>query len=177
MQQLPDYLDDGLALISIGSNPSPQSIRSQTYYGNPRNRFWKALNAAGLVPEILEPGPVALQTLLKTYRTGFTDVVKPATPAVAQLRAADYRQWAPVLKEKLLKYQPRVCWFHGKVAYKNYLKYTGDAQNEIDWGLQPFLIGQSRVFVTPNPSPANANYSLDDLVTWYKKLKRLCEGK
>ena len=170
MQQLPDYLDHDLALISIGTNPSPQSISSQTYYGNPKNRFWRALNGSGLVPEILEPGPPALKKLLKTYRIGFTDVVKPPTPGVAQLRAADYKQWAPVLKEKLLKYQPRVCWFHGKVAYRNYLKYTGDGREDIDWGLQAYNIGGSKVFVTPNPSPANASYSLEDLIVWYKRL-------
>ncbi len=173
MDTLPDYLDEGLDLVSIGSNPSPYSIKMQCYYGNPRNRFWKALNGAGLVDELLEPGQPALQRLLKTYRMGFTDVVKPATPGVAQLRASDYKKWAPILKQKLLRYQPRICWFHGKVAYKNYLKYTGETELEIDWGLQPHMIGDSRVFVTPNPSPANACFSLDDLIGGYKKLKQL----
>ncbi|MGD9000066.1 MAG: mismatch-specific DNA-glycosylase [Granulosicoccaceae bacterium] len=173
MKMLPDYLEHGLDIVSIGTNPSPYSIRVQCYYGNPQNRFWKALNGSGLVPELLEPGKAALQKLLKTYRIGFTDVVKPPTPGVAQLRAADYKQWAPVLKDKLLKYQPRICWFHGKVAYRNYLKYTGEGEQHIDWGLQPLLIGKSKVFVTPNPSPANASYSLDTLIDWYKKLKRL----
>lgn len=173
MKQLPDYLRHDLDIVSIGSNPSPYSIRTRTYYGNPQNRFWKALNASGLMPELLQPGPEALQKLLDTYGIGFTDVVKPPTPGVAQLRAADYRQWVPVLRDKLLEFQPRICWFHGKVAYRNYLKYSGEADDGIDWGLQPLRIGKSRVFVTPNPSPANASYSLDDLVAWYKKVRRL----
>jgi TDG/mug DNA glycosylase family protein len=173
MDKLPDYLEEGLDIVSIGSNPSPYSIKVQCYYGNPQNRFWKALNGAGLVDESLEPGQPALQRLLNTYRIGFTDVVKPPTPGVAQLRASDYKKWAPILKEKLLHYQPRICWFHGKVAYRNYLKYTGETALEIDWGLQPHMIGKSRVFVTPNPSPANASFSLDDLIAWYKKLKQL----
>ena len=37
-------------------------------------------------------------------------------------------------------------------------------------GLQGRTIGGARVFVIPNPSPANAQYSLDDLVGWYRKL-------
>ena len=37
-------------------------------------------------------------------------------------------------------------------------------------GEQASRIGQSRVFVTPNPSPANAVYSLDELVAWYRRL-------
>lgn len=173
MKTLPDYLEHELDIVSIGSNPSPYSIRVQCYYGNPQNRFWKALNASGLVAELLAPGKPALEKLLKVYRIGFTDVVKPPTPGVAQLRASDYKKWAPLLKDKLLCYQPRICWFHGKVAYRNYLKYTGEANLVIDWGLQPHMIGQSRVFVTPNPSPANASFSLENLVAWYKKLKQL----
>ena len=40
-------------------------------------------------------------------------------------------------------------------------------------GLQPRDIGGSTVFVVPNPSPANAAYSLQDLVGWYRRLKEL----
>lgn len=171
MENLPDYLDYDLDIVSIGSNPSPQSIKAQCYYGNPRNRFWKALNASGLVAEELVQETASMQILLKKYRIGFTDVVKPPTPGVAQLKAKDYRQWSPVLKEKLLTFQPKLCWFHGKVAYRNFLKYTGEDDVKIDWGLQEHRIGNSRVFVSPNPSPANAVYSLDDLIDWFRKLK------
>jgi len=37
-------------------------------------------------------------------------------------------------------------------------------------------IGDSRVFVTPNPSPANAAFSLEDLTDWYARLARLRES-
>ena len=43
-------------------------------------------------------------------------------------------------------------------------------------GLQTHVIGGSRVFVAPNPSPANAAFSLDTLVCWYRKLKELRDG-
>jgi len=175
MQQLPDYLDTDLDVLSIGSNPSPYSIKVQCYYGNPQNRFWKALNASKLVDEALTQETASMDVLLKKYRIGFTDVVKPPTPGVAQLRAKDYREWAPVLKDKILRYQPRVCWFHGKVAYQNFLKYTEGVNEPIEWGLQPVKIGDSTVFVTPNPSPANAVYSLHDLVDWFNRLKQLLE--
>ena len=42
-------------------------------------------------------------------------------------------------------------------------------------GLQKRSIGASWVFVTPNPSPANAAYSLDDLAEWYRRLGILRE--
>lgn len=168
---LPDYLDTDLDIISIGCNPSPLSVELQCYYGNPRNRFWQALNGSGLIDEELVPETASMQVLLTKYKMGFTDVVKIPTPGVAQLRAKDYRYWSPILKEKLLRYQPKLCWFHGKVAYQNFLKYTGEKALEVDWGLQQHRIGDSRIFVTPNPSPANAVYSLDDLIDWFRKLK------
>jgi len=117
-----------------------------------------------------------MQILLKKYRIGFTDVVKRCTPGVFDLKAADYRQASPLLREKLYDYQPDICWFHGKVAYKNFLKFTSGEKDDIDWGLQPLKIAKSRVFVTPNPSPANAVYSLDDLIDWYGKLKLVLDS-
>ncbi len=173
MDTLPDYLDHDLQMISIGCNPSPLSIKHQCYFANPRNRFWKALNGSGLIKEELAPDVISMQILLNQYRIGFTDVVKRCTPGVSDLKAADYRQDAPLLLKKLLKYQPGICWFHGKVAYKHFLKYTLADKNDIDWGLQVLKIGNSRVFVTPNPSPANAAYSLDDLIEWYSQLRKI----
>ena len=167
-----DYLDTDLDIISIGCNPSPLSVERQCYFGNPRNRFWKALNGSGLIDDNLAPEQASMQVLLEKYRIGFTDVVKRTTPGVSDLKAADYKKWSPILKDKLLHYRPRICWFHGKVAYQNYLKYTGEKVSKIEWGLQSHRIGNAKVFVTPNPSPANAVYSLDDLIDWFSQLKK-----
>jgi G:T/U-mismatch repair DNA glycosylase len=41
---------------------------------------------------------------------------------------------------------------------------------DIPWGLQKHMIGRSHVFVTPNPSSANAAYSIDDLVHLYDEM-------
>lgn len=175
MDTLLDYFGYKLRLISIGCNPSPLSIKHQCYFANPRNRFWKALNGSGLINEVLQPNALAMQVLLDKYQIGFTDVVKRGTPGVSDLKSNDYREESPRLLEKLLKYQSEVCWFHGKVAYKNFLKFTTGAKDDIEWGLQPVKIGNSKVFVTPNPSPANAVYSLDDLIEWYQKLENILE--
>ena len=118
----------------------------------------------------LEPGSDAMKILLRQYRIGFTDVVKRPTAGAKDLKAADFREWAPQLQQKLLHYQPGLAWFHGKLAYANYLRYAEAVRPDIDWGHQPHRIGCTRVFVTPNPSPANAAYSLDDLSAWYRRL-------
>ncbi len=122
MKTLPDYIRSDLRILSIGLNPSLPSVREGFYFANPRNRFWRALQGSGLLAEELEPGVGAMDVLLDRYGIGFTDVVKRPTAGGKDLVAADFRQWAPRLEEKLLRYQPAVAWFHGKVAYNNYLK-------------------------------------------------------
>ena len=170
MKTLPDYLGSGLRIVSIGLNPSLPSVREGYYFANPRNRFWRALHASGLLTEELVPGVAAMEALLSREKIGFTDVVKRPTAGAKDLCAADFREWAPQLKVKVLRYQPGVAWFQGKLAYANYLKYGEGIRADIDWGQQSLAIGCSRVFVTPNPSPANAAYSLDDLSRCYRQL-------
>lgn len=170
MTTLPDYLAHNLKIISVGLNPSPVSVEAGFYFANPRNRFWKALNKSRLVDEELEPGEEAMQHLFLKYRIGFTDLVKKPTNMGNKLRAADYREGAPALKIKLLHYQPAIVWFHGKDTYRYYLKYAEKIDKPVPLGLQKQVIGKARVFVTPNPSPANARYSLDVLIKYYNEM-------
>ncbi|MEZ5542557.1 MAG: mismatch-specific DNA-glycosylase [Pseudomonadota bacterium] len=176
MKTLPDYLRAGLDIVSIGLNPSLPSVRAGFYFANPRNRFWRALNASGLLAAPVEPGIDAMRIVATRDGIGFTDVVKRPTAGGGELRAADYRTWAPVLRAKLIAYQPRIAWFHGKLAFGNYLRYAEDRRERIDWGLQAFTLGACRVFVTPNTSPANAAYTLDDLTEWMCRLAALRAG-
>jgi TDG/mug DNA glycosylase family protein len=169
---LKDYLKEGLDIVLIGLNPSAYSARVGHYFANPRNRFWAALNRSDLVGRDLSPEQDA--TLLD-YGIGCTDVVKRPTPQASGLSAADFRKGVPVLQAKLVKYRPRIACFHGMMAYKAYLKYGEGVDEKSALGLQERTIGTSRVFVTPNPSPANAQFSLDDLVYWYRQLKGLRE--
>ena len=161
---LPDLLAPGLDLVFVGLNPSEYSARQGHYFANPRNRFWAAFNRSALLPADLrrEPGPNDDSALVE-HGIGFTDVVKRPTPQGSGLKAADYRRWAPVLREKLLRYQPRLVCFHGQMAYRAYLRYAEEDRSVPELGLQPRVIGVSAVFVVPNPSPANARYSVQDL--------------
>lgn len=175
MKTLPDYLRPGLRLLSIGLNPSVASVEAGFYFANPRNRFWRALLASGLAPAGLEPGPDAVALLFERHGIGFTDVVKRPSASGSALRAGDFKCWAPVLRDTLLEYRPRVAWFHGKQAYRGYLRHAESRQPAIEWGEQPATSGECRVFVTPNPSPANAAYSLEELVRWYRALASLVQ--
>jgi TDG/mug DNA glycosylase family protein len=169
-ETLPDILQSDLRLLSIGLNPSLPSVVAGFYFANPRNRFWKALNASALLSEAVSPGPNSMQQLLERERFGFTDLVKRPTRGAREIRVQDYRQGAPSLRALIERYQPQYAWFHGKLAYKNFIRYGAMNAAGDDWGLQQQRIGDTRLFVTPNPSPANAAFSLSDLVAWYNRL-------
>ena len=171
MKTLPDSLRPGMRLLSIGLNPSLPSVVAGFYFANPRNRFWKVLNASGLLSQPVEPGPDAMALLLEREGMGFTDLVKRPTRGAADLRAKDYRAATPHLRALIDQYQPYCAWFHGKLAYSYFVRYGGvEVTGDIDWGLQSQRIGASRIFVTPNPSPANAVFSVTDLVRAYQDL-------
>ena len=172
METLPDYLKTGLELVFVGLNPGLQSVRAGHYFASPRNRFWRAANRAGIFdpPLCAEDDYRALEQGI-----GFTDVVKRPSSGASDLRAVDFRRWAPVLEEKLERYGPRIVCFHGVMAYRNFLKYGQGVTGRSELGLQRRAIGDSKVYVVPNPSPANAAFSLDDLAAWYTRLRTFRE--
>ena len=172
MGTLPDYLRDGLDIALIGLNPSARSVRAGRYFANPRNRFWTALSASGLARRLgSDLGPDD-DARLPAAGIGLTDVVKRATASASGLTAEDYRRDAPLLREKLRRYSPEIACFHGLTAYRAYLRYGEQVARpgELALGRQEHTIGNSRVFVLPNPSPANARYGIGDLAEWYRRL-------
>lgn len=170
MDTLPDYLRPDLDIVLIGLNPGLNSVKVGHYFAFGRNRFWPAINRSGLLPETLD---AEHDHRMLEFGIGFTDVVKRPSAGSSDLRAADFKEWAPILKEKLLQYQPGIAAFHGATAYRNYLKHAEGINEKPELGLQDLRIGQSRVFLLPNPSPANAVYSLGDLTGWYVALRKL----
>ena len=170
MQTLPDYLQEDLDIVFVGINPGRYSAEVGHYFATPRNRFWPAINRSGLLSEHLD---ASTDHRILRHGIGSTDLVKRPSSSVSQLRAADYRRWAPVLKEKLERFQPLIVCFHGLTGYRGYLKYGEGVNERPELGLQLRAMGRSVVFVVPNPSPANAVFSLEVLVGWYRQLKEL----
>lgn len=170
-ETLADFIDDEVEVLSVGLNPSPNSVRCGYPFATPQNRFWSALNRSRLGAGAYPAGIASMRRLLTEDHIGFTDVVKRPTRGASDLRARDFREWVPILNAKIERYRPLVVWFHGKVAYRNYVRYgTGYDKREIDWGGQSEMCGGAAVFVTPNPSPANAVYSLADIIEWFDRL-------
>ncbi len=102
---------------------------------------------------------------------GFTDVVKRASGNAAELVRGDFERWAPRLYGKLRRAAPRVACFHGLTAFRPFLALAlGDTERAPTLGAQPEVIGSTRLFVVPNPSPANAHFTLADQAAWYDRL-------
>jgi TDG/mug DNA glycosylase family protein len=168
---LPDRLAPGLDIVSIGINPSVYTAIHGFNFARPGNRFWSTFNAARIVPEELLPGKAAVMRLLREHGIGFTDIVKRATDRADELTDADYSAGARLLKRKLLRHQPAIAWFQGVSAFQKYLEFAEGIERPVKPGLQPERIGESMVFVTPNPSGANPQ--ANPKVLWYLELKRL----
>jgi len=169
---LPDYLEPGLDIVLVGINPGAYSVRVGHYYARPGNGFWNAANRAGLFGEPLGP---ATDARVLEFGIGLTDVVKRPTPTARDLRVADYRGWAPILKEKIRRFQPRVVCFQGIGGYRNYLRYGEGlpAPPRPRPGRQARALELSVVFLVPSPSGLNTRYSFEDLVGYYRQLKAL----
>ena len=102
---------------------------------------------------------------------GFTDVVKRASGNAAELDRGDFEKWAPRLLARLRRAAPRVACFHGLTAYRPFLALAlRDTERAPALGPQPEVIGSTRLFVVPNPSPANAHFTLVDQAAWYDRL-------
>jgi len=170
MDTLPDYLTHDLDIVFVGINPGTSSVEAGHYFAKSTNRFWPAVIASGLLREPLE---AASDHRMLEQGIGFTDVVKKPTASASDLKANDYREWAPWLRDKIEEFRPRIVCFHGVTGYRNYLRYGEGVVESVDLGRQARTIGTSTVFVVPNPSAANAAYSLDVLICWYKELKLL----
>jgi double-stranded uracil-DNA glycosylase len=173
---LPDYLRPGLDLVFIGINPGLYSVQREHYFARSTSRFWPAFSASKLSERVrrtlhtntLRPEHDAQ---LLCLGIGFTDVVKRPSANAADLSPSDFEKGVPRLLEKLQRYAPRVACFHGLTAYRPFLKLalrSTDASPVL--GPQPGVVSATRLYVVPNPSPANAHFTLADQTAWYDRL-------
>ena len=173
---LPDYLTPGLDLIFIGINPGVYSVERGHYFARSTSRFWPGLSASKLgerVRRALRTGPLlpVHDAELPCFGIGLTDIVKRPSANAAELSDADFEEWSPRLLKKLRRYAPSVACFHGITGYRKFLRFglqIKDHQPVL--GPQSEVIGATRLFVVPNPSPANAHFTLREQIQWYDRV-------
>ncbi len=169
---LPDILGSNLDVVFVGINPSVYSVERGHYFARPANRFWPALSQSKLsCAARTRLGRADLRPeddlLLRDDGFGFTDVVKLPTPSASDLRARDFAEWAPRARSRIEHFGPTFACFQGVTALRPFLKYAMDAElNDLSFGRQDLRMGDTEIFLVPNPSPANARYRLPDLIGW-----------
>jgi double-stranded uracil-DNA glycosylase len=172
---LPDLLSDGLDLVFVGINPSLLSAAQGHYFARKTNRFWPGFSRSrlslharqALGVERLEP---VHDTALPEYGIGFTDVVKRPTANAGGLGREEFAVGALELVAKLERYRPRVACFHGVTGYRPFAAVLGSSELPVTLGEQSLQVGCTRLFVVPNPSPANAHFTPAEQTAWYDRL-------
>lgn len=152
---VPDLIGPGLNVLFSGINPSLYSAAVGHHFARPGNRFWPALRTAGVTPRLFSPFEGGL---LLGLGCGITNVVDRPTARADELTAAELVEGGRALVAKVEAHRPAFVAFLGITAYRSAF---GRPLARV--GPQPERIGDSRVWVLPNPSGLNAHYRLEDL--------------
>jgi TDG/mug DNA glycosylase family protein len=78
-----------------------------------------------------------------------------------------------VLERKIRRWKPEVVAFVGVTLYRTV--FSRGSATPVVCGLQEERFGGARVFVLPNPSGRNANFSYEEMLAAYRALKRLID--
>jgi TDG/mug DNA glycosylase family protein len=160
---VPDVLAPGLRVVFCGINPGHVSAAARAHFANPRNDFWRLLHAAGFTQRLLTP---AEQFDLLDEGIGVTNAATRTTAGSGDLRKADFAGAAERLEALANDLRPGWIAFVGKEAYR------GTFGERPDFGQQERRLGETRLFVLPSTSPANAAVSWDERLRWFQRLSR-----
>ncbi len=168
LQAIGDVVGPQLRLLLVGINPGVRSAEVGAHFAHPANRFWPALRAAGITPEVW--GPDRQMELLR-LGVGITNLVARPSARADEVTAEELRRGAADLTRKVEALEPRVVAVLGLTAYR-----TAFGRPRASIGPQPEPIGQARLWLLPNPSGLNAHYQIDDLVTAYAELREALDA-
>jgi double-stranded uracil-DNA glycosylase len=166
-RSMPDLIAPGLRVLFCGINPSLYSAVVGFHFARPGNRFWPTLHAAGITRRLLAPSE---QVELLGLGYGITNVVDRATATADQLAPEELVTGGRRLLTKVRRHRPRFIALLGISAYR-----AAFGKPEATLGLQPETLGESRLWVLPNPSGLNAHYQLKDLARLFRELRRAAE--
>lgn len=158
LRTLSDAIGPDLRVLCVGLNPSLTAADLGYGFASPSNRFWRAALAAELVTESKQP-----QRAVTVDGVGFTDLVKRATRAAAELRAHEFRDGVARLEWTTRLHRPRAVCVLGVTGWRHV------AGKDATIGWQTERLGGRPVYVMPNPSGLNAHTDHDDLVAHLRK--------
>jgi double-stranded uracil-DNA glycosylase len=167
MPRLQDVLCERPRLLLVGINPGLRSAALGHHFAGKGNPFWRLLHTAGLTPRLLAPEE---DQRLADHGIALTNLCPRPTRAAAELSPAELARGRRALLRKCEALAPRVVGLVGVVIYPVLfqLRVSGGP------GLKPERLGESRVFVVPNPSGLNASFpGFAHKLVWFEKLRAL----
>src|SRR5437867_908952 len=167
MRPLADRAGPGLRVLFVGINPGIRSAQLGHHFAGYSNRFWKLLYESQLVPERIGTED---DHRLPEWGFGITNLIPRPTPGIDTLRPEEYVAGERVLRRKVRRWQPDVVAFVGVTLFRVVFDRRGGAP--IPLGLQLEEFEGARVFVLPNPSGRNANFSYQQMLAAFVGLRR-----
>lgn len=163
-----DVIAPRLRVLFCGINPGLYTAAVGHHFARPGNRFWPALHAAGFTDNLVSPFDE--RELLKNGY-GITNVVMRTTATADGLSREELREGGQQLDAKVRKYRPRVLAILGLGAYR-----TAFEKPKAVIGLQEETIGETLIWVLPNPSGLNAHYQANQLAALFSELRSAVEN-
>lgn len=161
--KIADVIAPGLRVLFCGINPGLYSGATGNHFARPGNRFWPALHLSGFTPRQLHPSE---KDDLLTLGLGITNVVARTTARADELTNEEIVAGGRALRRKVKKYAPRYLAVLGLGAYRIAFDVRKAAV-----GPQPETIGETKLWLLPNPSGLNAHYQLPALADEFAKLR------
>lgn len=182
---LRDCIRPGARVLFVGINPGVRSSLTGHHFAGYSNRFWKLLFESKLVPE---PLTYEDDRRLPEWGLGITNLVARPSPGIGDLRPAEYVAGWHVLEAKIRRFRPQIVALVGVTLYRAIRPLLqaapGQARDRARpapqaarvLGLRPETIHGARLFVLPNPSGRNANFSYAEMLKAFRALRRLAAG-
>jgi TDG/mug DNA glycosylase family protein len=172
--RLRDCIEPGVRVLFVGINPGVRSAVTGHHFAGYSNRFWKLLFESGLIPAAITSRD---DRRLPEWGFGITNLIARPSPGIDSLSRPEYVDGWKALSAKVRRYRPEFLAFVGVSLYRALLPLLDPDGHRSrvpssPLGLQPYLVHQAQVFVLPNPSGRNANYSYAEMLAAYKELER-----
>lgn len=168
LPRLRDCIRPPVRVLFVGINPGIRSSATGHHFAGYSNRFWKLLYESRLVPE---PIGFADDRRLPEWGFGITNLIPRPTPGIDTLRPEEYVAGARVLRRKVRRLEPEIVAFVGVTLFRVvFARRTGEP---VAIGPQDERLEGARVFVLPNPSGRNANFTYTEMLTAFKGLRRI----
>lgn len=161
-----DLIGPDCRLLFVGINPGLWTAATGAHFARPGNRFYPALQRSGIVDRLIDASAGMKpedRDLLISRGVGITNLVHRATARADELSSEEFRAGGKALLDTVARVGPKVVAVAGITAYR-----TAFGERKASVGRQDRVLGDSEVWVVPNPSGLNAHHTVDTLAAAYR---------